>query len=147
MTIVAAAFKPDAADCAAAYVPKELAKDSVGLPQSEWKTSRTDESIENQLRRGNICVAGNAKAATIKIEFQAAPATAAGIPNEAATTPRARTRAPTKLWGSRSAGRWRNCRSAKSPNQCYGHRVANSRTYSRKPFPTMCRDTGARNST
>jgi hypothetical protein len=58
MTIVAANFKPDAADCTAAYVPKALAKDSVGLPQSEWKTSRTDDSIENQLRRADICVDG-----------------------------------------------------------------------------------------
>jgi hypothetical protein len=62
MTIVAGAFKPDSADCTAAYVPKELARDSVGKPQEEWKTSRTDDSIENQLRRANICIEGKAKA-------------------------------------------------------------------------------------
>ncbi|HXP65545.1 MAG TPA: hypothetical protein VN815_08730 [Steroidobacteraceae bacterium] len=62
MTVVAAAFKPDAADCTAAYVPKELAKESVGLPQSEWKTSRTDETIENQLRRADICIEGKVHA-------------------------------------------------------------------------------------
>ena len=62
MTIVAANFKPEASDCTAAYLPKILAQDSVGKPQSEWKTSRTDDSIENQLRRANICVEGKARA-------------------------------------------------------------------------------------
>jgi hypothetical protein len=62
MTIVAASFKPDATDCTAAYVPKDLAKESIGQPQSEWKTSRTDDSIENQLRRANICIDGKARA-------------------------------------------------------------------------------------
>lgn len=62
MTIVAANFKPDATECTAAYLPKELAKESVGLPQAEWKTSRTDDSIENQLRRANICIDGKTRA-------------------------------------------------------------------------------------
>jgi hypothetical protein len=72
MTIVAANFKPDALECTAAYVPKELAKESVGLPQTEWKTSRTDDSIENQLRRANICVDGKARAVyEARFEFSA----------------------------------------------------------------------------
>jgi len=62
MTLVAANFKPAAADCTSAYAPKELAKDSIGQPQKEWKTSRADDSIENQLRRANICVDGKARA-------------------------------------------------------------------------------------
>lgn len=62
MTIVAGSFKPEATDCAAAYVPKTLSPDSVGKPQEEWKTSRSDDSIANQLRRANICIDGNAKA-------------------------------------------------------------------------------------
>jgi hypothetical protein len=62
MTIVAASFNPDPADCTAQYVPKELSRETRDLPQSEWKTSRTDDSIENQLRRANVCVNGNAKA-------------------------------------------------------------------------------------
>jgi hypothetical protein len=62
MTIVAGAFKPEPADCRADYVPKELAQESRSLPQSEWKSPRTDDSIENQLRRANVCVAGKAKA-------------------------------------------------------------------------------------
>jgi hypothetical protein len=63
MTIVAAAqFKPEAADCTAEYLPKELARESMGLPQSGWKTSRADDSVENQLRRANICVIDKAHA-------------------------------------------------------------------------------------
>ncbi len=63
MTIVAAAkFKPEPADCTAEYHPKELARETMGLPQSEWKTSRTDDSTENQLRRANICVVDKAHA-------------------------------------------------------------------------------------
>jgi hypothetical protein len=62
MTIVAANFKPDATDCRTAYLPKELTGQSARLPQSEWKTSRSDDSIENQLRRANICIDGKARA-------------------------------------------------------------------------------------
>jgi hypothetical protein len=62
MTIVAADFKPDPAQCTAQYVPKELSRETRDLSQSEWKTSRTDDSIENQLRRANICVNGSARA-------------------------------------------------------------------------------------
>jgi hypothetical protein len=60
MTIVAAHLKPDGTDCKAAYAPKELDPATLHLPPGEWKTSRTDESIENQLRRANVCVDGNA---------------------------------------------------------------------------------------
>ncbi len=62
MTIVAASFQPETADCKAAYAPKELSRETMSLPQSQWKTSRTDDSIENQLRRANICVNGSARA-------------------------------------------------------------------------------------
>jgi hypothetical protein len=62
MTIVAGTFKPDATDCTAAYIPKELAKDSMNLPQDKWRTTRTDDSIENQLRRADICVDGKTRA-------------------------------------------------------------------------------------
>ena len=62
MTIVAAEFKAEPAQCSAEYLPKELAKVSRDLPQDEWRTSRTDDSIENQLRRANVCVNGSAKA-------------------------------------------------------------------------------------
>jgi hypothetical protein len=62
MTIVAASFKPEPADCTADYAPKELSAEARNLPQNEWTTSRTDDSVENQLRRANICVNGKAKA-------------------------------------------------------------------------------------
>jgi hypothetical protein len=72
MTIIAANFKPDSSECTSAYLPKELAKESVGLPQAEWKTSRTDDSIENQLRRANICIDGKARAVyEARFEFSA----------------------------------------------------------------------------
>jgi len=62
MTIVAAAFKPDTANCQAEYQPKTLAPETAALPKTEWKTTRTDDSVENQLRRANVCVDGKAKA-------------------------------------------------------------------------------------
>jgi hypothetical protein len=72
MTIVAASFKPEPADCTAEYLPKELSRETRDLPQSEWKTSRTDDSIANQLRRANVCVNGNAKAVyEARFEFSA----------------------------------------------------------------------------
>lgn len=72
LTIVAAAFKPDPADCTAAYLPKELSPESRAAPQGAWRTSRTDDSIENQLRRANVCVEGTAKAVyEARFEFSA----------------------------------------------------------------------------
>jgi hypothetical protein len=62
MTIVAASFQPEPANCAADYLPKELSRETRDLPQSQWKTSRSDDSVENQLRRANVCVNGKAKA-------------------------------------------------------------------------------------
>src|SRR6202162_6304665 len=62
LTIVAAALKPAPADCTAQYLPKELSPESRAAPQDAWKTSRTDDSIENQLRRANVCVEGTPKA-------------------------------------------------------------------------------------
>ncbi|MFI4868497.1 MAG: hypothetical protein ACHQDD_03975 [Steroidobacterales bacterium] len=62
MTIVAARFQPAAANCTAAYVPRQLTRETMKLPESAWKSSRTDESVENQLRRANICVDGRARA-------------------------------------------------------------------------------------
>jgi len=62
MTIVAAKFMPAATDCSAAYVPKQLTREIMKLPESQWKATRTDDSIENQLRRANICVDGKARA-------------------------------------------------------------------------------------
>jgi hypothetical protein len=72
MTIVAANLKPETTDCRAQYLPKELSRETMGLPQDRWKTSRTDDSIENQLRRANICVDGKAHAVyEARFEFSA----------------------------------------------------------------------------
>ncbi len=62
MTVVAATFQPESTRCTAAYVPKVLAPETRNLPQSQWMTSRSDDSIENQLRRANVCVNGKARA-------------------------------------------------------------------------------------
>jgi hypothetical protein len=62
MTIVAAKFAPESTQCAGDYVPKELTRESMRKPQDQWQTSRSDDSIENQLRRANVCVAGKARA-------------------------------------------------------------------------------------
>jgi hypothetical protein len=62
MTIVAARFKPDSTDCTAAYVPKQLTRETMRLPETEWRSSRQDDSIENQLRRADVCVEGKARA-------------------------------------------------------------------------------------
>ena len=62
MTIVAAKLLPGTAECASSYIPKSFDPGNVDLPQEQWKTLRTDDSIENQLRRGNLCVDGKAAA-------------------------------------------------------------------------------------
>jgi hypothetical protein len=62
MTIVAAKFMPPNTDCSAAYQPKQLTRETMKLPESAWKASRADDSVENQLRRANICVDGKARA-------------------------------------------------------------------------------------
>lgn len=62
MSIVAARFMPEGTDCTAAYVPKQLTRDTMKLPERDWTSSRTDDSVENQLRRANVCVDGQARA-------------------------------------------------------------------------------------
>jgi hypothetical protein len=62
MTIVAARFQPGDPQCSAAYIPRQLSRETMKLPESQWKASRTDNSVENQLRRANICVDGTARA-------------------------------------------------------------------------------------
>ncbi len=72
MTIVAANLKPEGTSCTADYIPKTLTRESLQLPEEQWKTSRTDSSVENQLRRANICVDGKAAAVyESRFEFSA----------------------------------------------------------------------------
>jgi hypothetical protein len=62
MTVVAAKFKPAPAECASAYVPRQLSRETMKLPESQWQATRSDDSVENQLARANICVDGKARA-------------------------------------------------------------------------------------
>jgi hypothetical protein len=62
MTVVAAKFLPGKPQCSADYIPKQLSRETMKLPESEWKSSRSDNSVENQLKRANICLDGNARA-------------------------------------------------------------------------------------
>ena len=72
MTIVAANLKPAGTSCTADYIPKTLARESLQLPEEQWQTSRTDSSVENQLRRANVCVDGKAAAVyESRFEFSA----------------------------------------------------------------------------
>jgi len=57
-TIVAGEFQPSTYDCTDEYVPREVSADSLNLPPSEWSTTRKDNSIENILKRANVCVVG-----------------------------------------------------------------------------------------
>ncbi|MEE8539641.1 MAG: hypothetical protein V3S54_07485 [Woeseiaceae bacterium] len=61
ITVVAGQFQPDSLDCTGDYIPREVSVESLQLPQSEWQTARTDNSVENILRRANVCMAGQTK--------------------------------------------------------------------------------------
>jgi hypothetical protein len=62
MTIVAGKFQPDAADCRSAYLPREVSSDTAALDPAQWRTSRTDNSLQNLLRRANVCTDGEPRA-------------------------------------------------------------------------------------
>ena len=62
LTIVAAELEPANVDCKSAYIPKTVAPELLQRPPAEWRSSRKDDSVENQLRRANICVKGQARA-------------------------------------------------------------------------------------
>jgi hypothetical protein len=60
-TIVAGTFAGKSVDCTGEYIPRDVAPDMLQQPQSTWTTSRTDNSIENILRRANVCLLGETK--------------------------------------------------------------------------------------
>jgi hypothetical protein len=62
MTIVAGRFAADSVTCTADYVPRTLERSSMRLAESDWKTSRTDQSLANPLRRANVCMLEEPKA-------------------------------------------------------------------------------------
>ncbi len=61
ITVVVGEFHPDSVDCTGAYIPREVSPDTLDMPESEWQTIRTDNSVENILKRANVCVTGRTK--------------------------------------------------------------------------------------
>jgi hypothetical protein len=62
MTIVAGRFAPDSASCTAEYAPRSIDRSTMRLAESDWKSSRTDQSLANPLRRANVCMLEEPKA-------------------------------------------------------------------------------------
>ena len=56
-TIVTGDIRPSDYDCTAEYVPRTVSSETMGLPTSEWVTTREDNSVENILKRANVCLA------------------------------------------------------------------------------------------
>lgn len=70
ITVVAGQFQADATECRDDYVPRIVSADTLELPHSEWQTDRADNSIENVLKRANVCVVGQTKSVyEARIEF------------------------------------------------------------------------------
>lgn len=62
MTIVASKFQPPSTGCTSAYQPRAISIETVNKPRADWVSSRTDNSLENKLRRANICTVGEPRA-------------------------------------------------------------------------------------
>lgn len=69
LTIVTGQFQPDDADCTAAYVPKTVDPATLQSPPAQWRSNRSDGSLENSLRRANICMQG-APSAVYEARFE-----------------------------------------------------------------------------
>jgi hypothetical protein len=70
ITVVAGEFQADGTRCSIDYNPRTISAETVRLPQSDWQTDRADNSVENILRRANVCVAGQVKSIfEARIEF------------------------------------------------------------------------------
>ena len=59
-TVVAAAFEPDDTDCTHRYLPKVLADLDIDPDEFAGHAIRQDDSVENILRRANVCVRDSA---------------------------------------------------------------------------------------
>lgn len=59
-TIVAADFEPDSVDCTQDYVPRVLSEVAIDTDEFASRATRDDESVENVLRRANVCIRGRA---------------------------------------------------------------------------------------
>jgi len=64
MTIVAARFKPEPADCSAEYLPKELSRRYEGTAAKRVEDVENDDSIEKPAAARNVCVHRQGKAVT-----------------------------------------------------------------------------------
>lgn len=69
ITIVTGRFQAGSADCTSAYVPRTVDPATRQSPVSEWRSDRSDGSLENVLRRANICVVG-APSAVYEARFE-----------------------------------------------------------------------------
>ena len=63
ITVVVGRFERDGRDCSADYQPKQISPEMTARPETEWRTERVDSSIENILRRANVCLVEPARAA------------------------------------------------------------------------------------
>jgi hypothetical protein len=57
-TVVTGDIQPSDYDCTDEYIPREASVEFLNLPPSEWVTTRKDNSVENILKRANVCVVG-----------------------------------------------------------------------------------------
>lgn len=72
LTIITGDFEPESTDCSAQYEPRTITPEILRLPESEWRTSRTLDSLQNQLRRANVCTRGEPRSVMeARFEFSA----------------------------------------------------------------------------
>ena len=69
LTIVAGVFEPADQDCRARYLPRTLAAESAALASEQWRSDRGDDSLENVLRRANVCMTRARAAYEARFEF------------------------------------------------------------------------------
>ena len=69
LTIVAGVFEPGEAECRARYLPRTLAAESAALAPEQWRTDRGDDTLENVLRRANVCLSRARAAYEARFEF------------------------------------------------------------------------------
>jgi hypothetical protein len=60
ITVVAAGFEPEGSDCAPSYIPKQIPPDMALDGDLATGVVREDQSVENILKRANVCVEGEA---------------------------------------------------------------------------------------
>ncbi len=61
ITVVAARFEPPSSDCTHRYIPKTIPTNATARAELDATVTREDSSVENILRRANVCVNGVAR--------------------------------------------------------------------------------------